>query len=150
MKLGRIEKEVDKIQKDNGILLKDFDSWLVKKGLSKKTIDNHVKNIDFFINDFLLHTDPVPAKEGSSNISMFLGYWLIKKAMWASPAVIKEYAASLKKFYTFLLEMGEITEKDLKEMNQTIKEEMPNWIATMDRYDDPHITDMEDVWGFNI
>jgi hypothetical protein len=36
--------------------------------------------------------------------------------------------------------------KDLKEMNKTIKEEMPDWVATMDRYDDPEVTDMAEVW----
>lgn len=33
-----------------------------------------------------------------------------------------------------------------EEMNKTIKEEMPDWVATMDRYDDPEVTDMAEVW----
>lgn len=146
MSVYEIEKEIDKIRQGNKILLKNFEKWLEKDGLSRKTIDNHVKNSDFFINEFLVYEDAVPANEGCSQISMFLGYWFIRKAMWASPAAIKENAASLKKFYTFLHEVGEIEEKDLKEMNKTIKEEMPDWVATMDRYDDPEVTDMAEVW----
>jgi hypothetical protein len=146
MSPNEIEKEIEKIREDNDKLLKNFKTWLEKDGLKEKTIDSHVKNCDFFINEFLVYEDAIPANEGGSYISMFLGYWFIKKAMWASPAAIKENGASLKKFYTFLLELGEIEEKDLTELTTTIKEEMPDWIATMKRYDDPEMTEME-VWN---
>ena len=32
---------------------------------------------------------------------MFLGFWFIRKAMWASQSSIKGNATSLKKLYTF-------------------------------------------------
>ena len=63
--------------------------------------------------------------------------------MWASQASIKDNAASLKKFYTFLLGKGLIDKADLIYLKQMIKEEMPEWLATLRRYDDPSI---EDVW----
>lgn len=74
---------------------------------------------------------------------MFLGYWFIRKAMWASPSSIKGSAASLKKFYAFLQEKGLIDIDDLDDLKETIKEDMPEWLATLKRYDDPLI---EDVW----
>ena len=78
---------------------------------------------------------------------MFLGYWFIRKAMWASEASIRGNAASLKKFYKFLHEQGMVSEEDLDFLKETIKEEMPEWLATLSRYDDPSITDMREVWG---
>jgi hypothetical protein len=45
-------------------------------------------------------------------------------------------------------EKKQISKKALDDMNETIKEEMPEWLATMDRYDDPDIEDMEDVWRY--
>jgi hypothetical protein len=33
-------------------------------------------------------------------------------------------------------------------MKESIKENMPEWLATVDRYDDPDIEDMQDVWRF--
>jgi pSer/pThr/pTyr-binding forkhead associated (FHA) protein len=36
---------------------------------------------------------------------------------------------------------------ELDDLKKTIKAGMPEWVATMRRYDDPSITDMEDVWG---
>jgi len=44
-------------------------------------------------------------------------------------------------------ENGKVMKKDLDELKERIKDEMPEWIATMKRYDDPSITDMEEVWG---
>jgi hypothetical protein len=143
----KYEMDCKKIRKENELLLDDFESWLLKKDLKEKTVDKHVSNIDFYINEFLLYEDAIKAKDGAYEIGMFLGYWFIRKAMWSSPVQIKSNAASLKKFYTFMHENGKVMKKDLDELKERIKDEMPEWIATMKRYDDPSITDMEEVWG---
>ncbi len=100
-------------------------------------------NIDFYINEYLLYEDATEAKDGASFAGMFLGDWFIRKATWANKSSIKGYVASLKKFYTFLQEKGLIDKEDLTELKQTIKEEMPEWLATLEEYDDPSI---EDLW----
>ena len=79
---------------------------------------------------------------------MFLGYWFIKKVIWASKSSIKANAASLKKFYTFLLEKGLINQDELQELKETIKYQMSEWLATLERYDDPLINDLSDVWRY--
>jgi hypothetical protein len=76
------------------------------------------------------------------------GYWFIKKALWANKSTIKENAASLKKFYQYLLEDGKVPEKAFSAMKEFIKEDMPEWLATVDRYDDPDIEDRQEVWRF--
>jgi hypothetical protein len=96
---------------------------------------------------YLLYEDPVEPQDGVDSVSMFLGYWFIRKAMWASESSIRSNAASLKKFYAFLHERGLVTKDDLDSLKETIKEEMPDWLATVARYDDPSITDMGEVWG---
>jgi intergrase/recombinase len=145
------EADCQRIRTANKELLAEFEDWLKSSGLSDKTIRNHLLNVDLYINEYLLYETPVlEAKEGvnSGEINMFLGYWFIKKAMWASKSSIKANAASLKKFYTFLLEKGLIEKDDLQELKETIKEEMSEWLATLERYDDPSIDDMGEVWGF--
>ncbi len=45
--------------------------------------------------------------------------------------------------------MNEMPNKDKEELDELkgdIKEGMPDWLATMARYDDPDL-DIEDVWG---
>ena len=56
--------------------------------------------------------------------------------------------ASLKKFYTFMHEQGLIDADDLQNIKDTIKEEMSDWLATLDCYYDPDITDPMQTWGF--
>ncbi len=144
------EIDCEKIRTANKELLTEFEDWLESAGLSSKTIKNHINNIDLYINEYLLYEDAVEASDGVSggNVDMFLGYWFIKKAMWASKSSIKGNATSLKKFYTFLLEKGLIEKDDLQELKEIIKEKMDEWLATLERYDDPEIEDMDDVWGY--
>jgi site-specific recombinase XerD len=144
---AKYEAICKRIRSSNRQLLTDFKNWLQSSNLSEKTINNHISNIDFYINEYLLYEDPVKPEEGINSIDMFLGYWFIKKATWASKSSIKSNATSLTKFYTFLLDKGLIDQDDLSELKATIKEEMPEWLETLKRYDDPSNEDMEDVWG---
>ena len=137
------ENKCKKIRKANKQLLGEFELSLKSSGLSENTINNHVSNIDFYVNEYLLYEDAIEVKDGVDAVGMFLGYWFIKKAMWASQSSIKNNATSLKKFYSFLYEKGLIEKDDLDDLKETIKEGMPEWLATLDRYDDPSV---EDVW----
>ena len=92
------ERECKIIKKENKELLDKFYDWLKAKKLKKTTCNNHCRNIDFYINDFLVYEAPTRPHEGVYEIGMFLGYWFIRKAMWASQSTIKQNAASLKKF----------------------------------------------------
>jgi site-specific recombinase XerD len=143
---AKYEAACKKMQKANKRLLKEFSDFLKLSNLSEKTIKNHIFNIDLYINDYLLYEQIIPPEDGITSVNMFLGYWFIKKASWASQAYIKSNAASLTKFYTFLLKKGLIAQDDLNELKATIKNEMTEWLATMARYDDPSIEDMEDIW----
>lgn len=132
------------IRDANKRLLSNFETWLKFTNLSKKTIDNHLFNIDFYLNEYLLYqNDSDEKKYGIDAVDMFLGYWFIKKAMWATQSSIKNNAASFKKFYTFMHEKSLIDKDDLAELKKTIKDNMPEWLTTLKRYDDPSV---EDIW----
>ncbi len=139
----KYENECKKIRTTNTQLLTDFEHSLKLSGLSENIINNHVSNIDFYVNEYLLYEDAIEAKDGVDTVGMFLGYWFIKKTMWANRSSIKGNATSLKKFYTFLREKGLVEKGDLNDLKETIKEGMPEWLATLDRYDDPLV---DDVW----
>ncbi len=141
----RYEHECKKIKKENHKSLNNFTRYLSLKKLSKKTIDKHVSNIDFYINEFLLYPEPLKAKEGVNNLDYFLGYWFIRKTMWASVSSIKENIASLKHFYTYMHTIDEIDLEELNEMKEEIKERKDEWLETIRKYDDPD-TAFEDIW----
>ena len=48
---------------------------------------------------------------------------------------IRANAASLKKFYTFMVERGETEPKDLDILKEDITEEMDEWLAELRRFD---------------
>jgi len=141
--MDNYEEDCDEIRKENETLINEFERWLNDSNLSKKVVDNHLSNIDFYINDYLLYEDAVEAKDGANYVGMFLGYWFIRKAMWASQSSIKSNAATLKKFYTFMHSKGFVSKEEVEELHLTIKEGMPEWLATLKRYDNPSI---ENVW----
>ena len=141
------EQDCERIRGDNEKLLAEFEKWLSDKKLSPKTIANHYDNVEFYIDEFLLYEEAIDASDGVYEIDYFLGFWFIKKAMWASKSTIKSNATSIKKFYEFMLEKGNIDKEDYIELKEEIKNNMQEWLDTMDRYDDPEIEDIEEVWG---
>lgn len=143
----KYEQDCKRIREENKALLDDFEKWLSDKGMSPKTIAKHSDSVSFYINEFLLYEEAISAADGVTEIRDFLGYWFIKKALWANKSRIKSFATSLKKFYGFMLERGYIQEESYSYLKKEIKSDMQGWLDTMDRYDDPDIEDMEEVWG---
>jgi len=129
------DAECDAIRQKNDVLLEQFALWLSKGGLSEKTVVKHVENIGLYINAFLLYEEPKPPEKGVTEVGWFLGHWFIRKALWASATSIKGYAASFKKFYSFMLEQGRIDADALDGLKQEIKEEMPSWLENLRRFD---------------
>jgi len=130
------EREVrqNKIEQDNDMYLTGFAEWLANKGFSYKTINTHVRNVDFYINDYLCY-DLLDVSQGCIKINDFLGDWFIRKTAWSSIAHIKSNAAGIKKFYEYLLEENVVTPKDYDCLCKTIKQYMPNWLGNMRRYE---------------
>jgi len=129
--IEEFEANVEKQHLENQKLLDMFESWLKDKGLVSKTIQSHLQNVDFYINDFLNYYDINDVKTGciGYRISSFLGDWFIRKAMWSSPASVKSNAASIKKFYACLLEQTDLINKEhYIDMCATIKEEISEWM----------------------
>lgn len=130
----KYEQDCKKIRNENLKILDEFESWLEESGLSDGTIQNHSSNVDFYINKYLLYEEAIKPEEGACHISMFLGSWFIRKAMWSSESSIKSNAASLKKFYMFMLEKGKIGKEDLNDLKATIKREMPEWLMEVNSF----------------
>ena len=81
--LKQREKEV---LKENEKHLAGFEKWLKDKGLSQKTINTHISNVEFYINDYLCYRDIYNVKQGARQLNGFLGNWFIRKAAWSSCA----------------------------------------------------------------
>ena len=131
----KYEKDCKSIRQSNEKLLNKFHDYLVKKDLSQKTIKEHVSNIDFYINEYLLYYDANLPQEGLFKIDCFLGDWFPRKALWASVTSVKSYIASFKKFYSWMVNQGLNTSEDVKEMKEYIKEDKEEWLEGV-QYED--------------
>ena len=141
------DKQCALIREENIRLLADFADWLAAAGLSATTIRGHRYNLDFYLNHFLIRSDMLRASEGVDCVGEFLGDWFIYKAVWSSRNSIKGNAASLKKFYAFMAERGLIKPEELDALRKQIKEELPDWLETLERYNTPD-DDPPDGWPF--
>lgn len=139
------EAEVKEIEKANKEYISEFKNWLKGKDLSEKTINKHANNVDFYINHYLNYNEPQEAKAGCYCIDGFLGSFFIRKALWSSSGQIKSNAASIKKFYAYMLEKGAVEEEDYANLCEDIKEGMDEWLEAMQRSEEAmNATDMYD------
>jgi hypothetical protein len=131
------EKKCEAIRAENEKLLTEFAALLAAKKLSASTIKDHRANVDAYINMYLLFSEPTKARDGADGVGGFFGDWFPRKCMWANPTSMKSLAASLKKFYGFMFEKGEVTKEQFDELRETIKDELPDWLDALREDDDP-------------
>ena len=129
------EIKLEENEKRNELFINKFESWLIDKGLVKKTIKKHLNNIELFLNNYLVYSDISTMEEGVDDIDMFLGDWFIRKCMWSSKNSIKETASSIKKFYQCMSEYEYISKEDYKSVCETLKDNMEDYLESMDDYD---------------
>lgn len=128
------DKKMEEVRKTNSKYIKEFHSWLKKKGLAEKTIQQHTNNVEFYINDFLNYYDFTDMSEGTHMIDNYLGDWFIRKCTWSYPSTIRSTAASLKKFYQCMSELRYVTKDSYDQLCCIIKENMDSWIETVEEY----------------
>jgi UDP-N-acetylglucosamine pyrophosphorylase len=128
------ERQIEEAKTHNNKLLIEFENHLKTKSLKTNTIKNHIDNVKFYANDFLLRYEIIPVEKGILQIGSFLGDFFIRKASWASKYTIQENIASFKKFYSFLNEIGKVSKIELAEMKELIKDEKSDWIEEVENY----------------
>jgi site-specific recombinase XerD len=117
------DEQVQAINSYNQPILEDFRAWLEQSGLSEKTVENHVDNIDFFTH-YLVYYEPLTKLDEAdgSDVWMFLTDWFPRKAMWSSVTSVKSYIASFKRFFNWLRETGRISPEVVADVLTTLKE----------------------------
>lgn len=133
--MDNYEEKIKENIKRNKKFIKEFKKWLRGKNLSDKTIKKHVSNVEFYLDDFLNYYDITKMEDGCLMIDDFLGDWFIRKCMWSSKTSIKENAASIKKFYQCMNELGYVSDDDYKGLCFIIKEGMEYWLEELEMYD---------------
>ncbi len=131
------QKRATEIIEKNGEYLSIFMKQMVLQGLKLKTAENHVLNVETYLNDFLLYYEPLEMKSGCSDlIDNYLGDFFIRKCMWSTPSSVKSTAASIKKFYKCMMENGLVSKNSYDELCAIIKENMEEWQDNCEDFND--------------
>lgn len=118
----------------NDELLLLFESWLQDQGLSARTIQKHVRNLDRFAFEYLLYEggsvgSPCPADEAApADIDEFLVEWLPYEVYGSPEAAVKSHIASLKKFYRCLAETEQMVADEADEIVDLLREDRAYYI----------------------
>lgn len=136
MDYEEMEKKTREMEAENKKLLEEFRAYLTDSGLSKRTVNSHVGNMDLFLNGYLPREEIYSAQEGVNHVGMFFSWFLPQKVLDSSPTLMKNCGASLKKFYKMMADQGKVSKEDYKEMADRIKEEMEVWLEALDGGED--------------
>lgn len=151
------EKAKEEVIKKNNKLLEKFEEYLTKQYLCKTTIASHINNIDLYINSFLVNYISYTDKDGNTKIAdaidgvvfelvdEYLGDFFIRKVLTSDEQEIKVNITSLRKFYTFLKQEGLITDIDLIDLIEGIRDYKDKWIRKINLYNDPDV-DIEEIF----
>ena len=122
------EAEYKKFKRENIQYLAVFVDDMVKEGLPKEIIEGHYKNVDFYLNIYLLRDGGDDMLSGCSDIiENYFGYYFIQKCSWASPSTMKETADSIEKFYKSMLEHGFVGKEDFETFCSVIENGLAGW-----------------------
>lgn len=125
------EKLVKEQEKRNKKFLKEFKNWLDNKGLGEKTKRKHLDNMEFYLNDYLNYYEATKMEDGINMAYSFLNDWFIRKCLYASKTSIMENAASIKKFYKCMSELGYVKETDYEELAKEINDNVDEFYASL-------------------
>ena len=132
------EQLCDERRKEFAQYLSEFENDLIALGLKDPTIDRHYRNLDFYLNTYLLRIAPLDVRAGCYKIGDFLGNFFIRKCMWSTPESIKSNCASFKKFYKSMLDHGHVSQSDYGYVCQIIKEDKQEWCDLCAEFNDPY------------
>ena len=143
-------EETIKARKANKEFMDLFLKDLTSAGLSQKTIQKHMDNVDFYLTDSLPFADvdededgdeeakPMDMKDGVeiSNLRRFFSDYYIYHCLWSTPGNLKTTGASIKKFYKCMADHGKISKDQYKELCALFKENMADWQEECRQFND--------------
>ncbi len=122
----------DNVEK-NCYLIKYFaDDLYEYKKLSDKTIQNHVDNVDFYLNFYTVEylEDSAEEEMHESTRKSFMADFFPHKTLWCSMSAIKEMSVSLVKFYKRMNENDLVDDQDFTYFRLEVKESKDEWISS--------------------
>jgi len=118
------EEEREKQWKISKIIFDHFCDYLKNKGLKDSAAGRRTEMAAFFIMDYVFVYEDITniLEVSDSTIRKFLGNWYIRKFMSPKISTIAAFLGSISDFYTFLKEMGFISDMELSEIEEVCED----------------------------
>jgi site-specific recombinase XerD len=130
-------RQVAEIQAYNAPFYEQFAASLAASGLSKRTIETHVGNVQFFADEYLTYYEPLRRVDeaDAGDIGLFLSDWFLRKAMWSSPNAVRGNIASFNKFFKWMGQQGHMDADVVAEILLDLKENRDEYIEDAEAYE---------------
>lgn len=118
----------------NAELVRAFERWLTKQGLSKKAIQEHVDNVTFFADAYMVGAGGCvifsrPADQADTgDVDEFMTEWFMREADTVSEGTVKASVASLIKFYTCLKDTAQMKAREADAILELLQEERDYYV----------------------
>jgi site-specific recombinase XerD len=135
--MGDHDRQVAAIHAYNAPFYERFTAWLAASGLSARTIQTHIENVQFFADEYLTYYEPLERVDeaDASDIASFLSDWFLRKAAWSSPNAMRINVASFKKFFTWIGQQGHMDAEAVAEILLDLKESRDEYIEAAEAYE---------------
>lgn len=121
------EKPTPEHLQNNEVLVGQFKEFLEEKGFVEQSVEKHVYNISYFLDEYLLPRK-VKLEEAITEIDAFMGNWFLKKTPWVTTTAIQSMSRSLQNFYKFLIKEERVSPKQLQILQMKIKRSYKTWV----------------------
>lgn len=141
------EEKAEAARERNDELLDAFEQWLIDKGLSEKTIEEHLDNVGLFADAYMADEGGSfelrrPADQAAAvDVDEFLADWFLYEAAWASVRTVKRNIASLKKFYACLKETEQMPAEEADEILTMLREDRDYYLELAQDFEEEMLGD---------
>ncbi len=118
--------QIEAVRERNMELLRTFEQWLTRRGLSAGTARRHLDNVKLFADEYMTEGGstgvPRPADQAEIvDVDEFLSEWFMREVEGASARAVEANITSLKRFYRCLKETGQMSPEKADEVLELLR-----------------------------
>lgn len=122
-----------KIRENNSLVFEQFGRYLFEYcHLSLEEVDQHLDLVEVFLDEFLLIDTISSPFSNYNDIAFFINHWYIHYSYWSNKETVRQSGASLKLFYHFLAQAGEISANQLNDILEYIQDGINSGIYSLE------------------
>lgn len=112
-----------------------FKEYLISKHTSSTNMNTYIECMNYFLNKYLILEMKFDLFNGIDSLNDFFSFHFVHKYANGTVQRLKDFITSIKNFYKFMFEKGNINKETYEYLQFLLKEEKDNWINKMKDYE---------------